>query len=287
VWFHDDGNGAKDGEVTVSRDLLIGVALGVVLTLVLLAVAIGLGSRWIKKRMSSGLQPAPARSLKGWDYRMRLRTMDDQIIDASTFRDRALFLNFWATWCAPCVAELPSIERLVKRLDGASVAFACVTSEPLDKVKAFAANKGLKVPLYVLVDEPPVIFETRSIPATFIVRDGDIISQHIGAARWDTDEIVAMLAGSPTLPTAKVRATWENRLPAIEPPWTHWRLLGQGTTDTFIADVPADDVAGAIRLVTSNHRSFRRISAELVRFTSDGSCVLSKRRNVIHSADDL
>jgi len=218
---------------------------------------------------------------------MRLRTLEGQIVDASTFSDRTLFLNFWATWCAPCVAELPSIERLVKRLEGTDVAFACVSREPLDKVKTFATGKPLRVPFYVLADEPPAIFETRSIPATFIVKDGDIVSQHIGAARWDTDEIVAMLAGSPTLPSAKIRVTWEKCLPAIEPPWTHWRLLGEGTTDTFIADVPADDVAGAIRLVTSHHRSYRRISTELVRFTTDGSCVLSNRRNVIYAADDL
>ena len=236
--------------------------------------------------MSSGLQRAPARLLKGWDYRMRLRTLEGQIVDASRFREGTLFLNFWATWCAPCVAELPSIERLVRRLEGASVAFACVSKEPLDKVRAFAAGKPLKVPLYVLVDETPAIFETRSIPATFIVKDGDIISQHIGAARWDTDEVVAMLAGATPPPPAKVRATWEKRLPALEPPWTHWRLLGEGVTETLIADVPADDVAEAIRLVTLHHRSFRRISSEMVRFTSDGSCIVSKQRSVICSTDD-
>lgn len=100
----------------MKRDLLIGIAMGVLLTLGLLAVALWLASRWIKNRISSGLEPARARSLKGWDYRMRLRAMDDQIVEASAFRDRTLFLNFWATWCTPCVAELPSIERWVSRL---------------------------------------------------------------------------------------------------------------------------------------------------------------------------
>ena len=271
----------------MKRDLLIGIALGVLLALGLLAVAFWLVYRRIKNRISSGLEPARARSLKGWDYRMRLRTMDDQILDASTFRDRPLFLNFWATWCAPCVAELPSIERLVSRLEGTNVAFVCVSTEPLEKVKAFAARKPLNVPFYVLVDEPPAVFDTRSIPATFIVKDGDIVLQHIGAPRWDTEEIIQMLSGSSALPSAKLRARWESRLPAVEPPWTHWRLFGDDAAETFIADVPVEDVGGAVRLVVENHRSFGRISTELVRFAGDGSCVLSKRRNVIYSSNDL
>ncbi len=217
---------------------------------------------------------------------MRLRTLGNQVIDASTFRDQTLFLNFWATWCAPCVAELPSIERLMSRLEGAGVAFACVTSEPLEKVSAFAARKSLKIPIYVLLDERPPIFETRSIPATFIVKNGDIISQHIGAARWDTDEVVEMLTSAPALPSARLRAKWERSLPAIEPPWTHWRLLGGDNQETFIADVPAEDVAGAIRLVTSNYRSSSKIVAELIRFASDGSCVPSKRRSAVASSAD-
>lgn len=266
-----------------SRDVLIGVGIGVALTLMLLAVIVWVALRWIRKRLNTGLQPARARTLQGWDYRMRLRTLENEVVDAETFRDRTLFLNFWATWCAPCVAELPSIERLVERLEGTDVAVACITSEPLEKVKAFAARRSLKVPIYVLLDEAPPIFETRSIPATFIVRGGDIISQHLGAARWDTDEIVTLLSGSPPAASSRLRAYWERRLPAVEAPWTHWRLLGEDDTETFIADVAAEDVAAAVRVVAENYRSFRHVTAQLVHFASDGSCVLSKQRTVISS----
>ena len=137
----------------------------------------------------------------------------------------------------------------------------------------------------MLADDTPSIFETRSIPATFVVKDGDIFSQHVGAARWDTDEMVAMLAGSPVLPSVKLRAKWERRLPPVEPPWTHWRLFGEDDQETFIAHVPAEDVAGAVRLVASHYRSFSQIFAVLIRFASDGSCV-SKPRTAISSPAD-
>jgi thiol-disulfide isomerase/thioredoxin len=258
----------------------------VILTLALLALAAWVFMRWVGKRLGSELRPAPARSLQGWDYRMRLRTLDDESIEASLFRDRTLFLNFWATWCAPCVAELPSIARLVQRLEGTDVAFACVTTEPLSRVKAFAERRALKLPIYVLVDEPPAIFQTQAIPATFVVRNGDVISQHIGAARWDTDDMVALLTGAPVEASSRLRSRWEVRLPAIEPPWTHWRLLGVNDGETFIADIPAEDVAAAVRTVTANHRSFRKVVAELVRFGDDGCCILSKQQVVICSRND-
>ena len=145
----------------------------------------------------------------------------------------------------------------------------------------------VKIPIFVLADDKPPIFETRSIPATFIVKDGDIISQHIGAARWDTDEVVAMLTGSPVLPGAGLRAKWERRLPAVEPPWTHWRLFGETDQETFIGDVsPRRTWRRAIRLVAANCRSFNRICAVVVRFASDGSGILPSPETVISSPTD-
>ena len=120
------------------------------------------------------------------------------------------------------------------------------------------------------------------------MKDGDIISQHIGAARWDTEEIIGMLTGTPPLPSVAIRAKWERRLPAVEPPWTHsGRDCSVTTARTPSSRTCPRNVAEAIRLVVANHLSFRRISTELVRFTSDGSCALSKRCNVIYSSGDL
>src|SRR5204863_1752610 len=101
----------------------------------------------VGKRVRGGLEPAPARSLQGWNYRMRLRNLENQDVDADTFRARTLFLNFWATWCAPCVAELPSIGRLMERVAGTDVACACGSGEPLETVKAFATRRKMKLKL--------------------------------------------------------------------------------------------------------------------------------------------
>jgi hypothetical protein len=61
-------------------------------------------------------------------------------------------------------------------------------------------------------------------------------------------------------------------------------MLGEDGRETFIADVPVEDVAGAVRVVASNYQSFSQIFVVLIRFASDGSCVPSKTRTVISSS---
>jgi thiol-disulfide isomerase/thioredoxin len=88
------------------------------------------------------LSPARPVAPAPWDYTMELRGMDDRYVYASDFRGRVLFLNFWETWCAPCVAEMPSIERLAALFPDGDIAFACVTSGAANDVRAFLAKRG-------------------------------------------------------------------------------------------------------------------------------------------------
>jgi thiol-disulfide isomerase/thioredoxin len=173
-----------------------GIVVGAALTVGALAGGLSLFVRRAQREIGQGLQPAPARRLQGWDYVLRLRAPDGSLVEGNSFRGKVLFINFWATWCAPCVAEMPSIERLVARLAGRDIAVVCVTREPADTVQAFVAKKRSTAPIYRIEGVTPEIFETRSIPATFVVdRQGNIALQHTGAARWDTDEIVSLLLG--------------------------------------------------------------------------------------------
>jgi thiol-disulfide isomerase/thioredoxin len=170
--------------------LLVGVVVGIVLPM----SGLFLLARRMTRGIERNLKPARVPRLRGWNYAMPLQALDGSAVDTASFRGHVVFINFWASWCAPCVAEMPSIERLVARLAEADAAFACVTREPREKVQAFVAKKGWKVPIYLLDGEPPEIFSTLSIPATFVLaHDGTVAMQHNGAARWDTEEIVIFL----------------------------------------------------------------------------------------------
>ncbi len=140
-------------------------------------------------------QLAPPRGVNGIDYQWALMGLDGQRVDFARFRGKTLFLNIWATWCGPCVAELPSIANLVSDPKLRDVEFLCVsTDEDPATVERFLKREKLNLPVALAVSAPPPGLETEGIPATFIIGpDGTILAQEVGSARWDAPEVVEQL----------------------------------------------------------------------------------------------
>ncbi|RUL83374.1 TlpA family protein disulfide reductase [Tautonia sociabilis] len=137
------------------------------------------------------------------EYQWAVLTPDGQPADLSDYKGRPVLLNVWATWCGPCVMEMPSLVALSKRpeLERAGVAVLFVSvDDGLEPVQGFL-NRFDPGPANVLVaaGPPPKEFATMSIPATFIIApDGKIVRREIGAMDWDTPEIARQLAGLAT-----------------------------------------------------------------------------------------
>ncbi len=116
---------------------------------------------------------------------------DDQgkTVDFSAFAGQTIFLNFWATWCPPCIAELPDIQELY---DGyhEKAAFVLVTDESPATVQAFMQRKGYQLPVYYHRGFIPEVFASASIPTTFVVSpEGKIIIRKTGAAKWNSSSM--------------------------------------------------------------------------------------------------
>jgi thiol-disulfide isomerase/thioredoxin len=104
----------------------------------------------------------------------------------SNLRDKVVFLNFWATWCPPCVAEMPEIQSLYRKY-GDRVAFVLVTSEKQEVVEAFMEKNRYMMPVLYMATEPPEPLSFRAYPTTFIIsRDGAVVSKKTGAVNWDS-----------------------------------------------------------------------------------------------------
>ena len=133
------------------------------------------------------------------DYAWALERLDGTPVDLGAYRGKALFLNVWATWCPPCVGEMPSIVALAGRPGLEGVEFVCVSvDDDLEPVRRFARERGMEPRLTVLraVGNPPPAFETTGIPATFLVGpDGVIVRSEVGGLDWDDPEVVRTLAG--------------------------------------------------------------------------------------------
>jgi thiol-disulfide isomerase/thioredoxin len=109
------------------------------------------------------------------------------------FHGKVVLLHFWATWCAPCVKELPSIEKLQSKLAGQPVAFVLVSSEDRKVVKQFLQMKKSSLPSYVTQNSAPasVAFE---LPTTLILSpDGFVAYRHSGMADWDDPSCISFI----------------------------------------------------------------------------------------------
>jgi thiol-disulfide isomerase/thioredoxin len=119
--------------------------------------------------------------------------LDSATVNIKSAKDKVIFLNFWATWCGPCVAEFPNIEKLKETFKGKQVAFYIISEEPLNTINSFAAKRKFNLPFYKLNMLLPPVFNGSSIPRTYIISNGKIILSHEGAANWNDASIINLI----------------------------------------------------------------------------------------------
>lgn len=108
-------------------------------------------------------------SLTVVDYNLKLTDRDGNTHWLEAFKGKVIFLNFWATWCPPCIAELPSIDKLHEEM-GDDVAFVLLSfDDDFEKAKAFDKRKGYDLPIYAPASNLPAMFQSSALPTTYII----------------------------------------------------------------------------------------------------------------------
>jgi thiol-disulfide isomerase/thioredoxin len=127
----------------------------------------------------------------------RLPSLAGGEVEIASYRGRLVLLNFWATWCAPCVAEMPSLERLHRTLSAEGLAVVTVAADEDEAdVRRFVASYGLTLP--VLRDpggrDAAAAYRTTGYPETFLLdRQGALLEHTVGPLEWDAPEQLARL----------------------------------------------------------------------------------------------
>jgi thiol-disulfide isomerase/thioredoxin len=121
---------------------------------------------------------------------------DGKIIHLNEQKGKVVFLNFWATWCPPCIAEMPSINGLYEKLkNNKNMVFIIVDSDSnFSKSIPFMKKKHFTMPLYQLAGSVPQNLVSNSIPATTIIdKTGQIVFHQEGSIDYSNPKILEYL----------------------------------------------------------------------------------------------
>ena len=100
-------------------------------------------------------------------YDFKLATLEGEHINFEIFKGKTVFFNIWATWCPPCIAEMPSIVKLHKEM-GNDVAFVMIAfDKDFEKAKEFNKRKGYNLPIYALGSNLPEAFKSSAFLLIF------------------------------------------------------------------------------------------------------------------------
>jgi len=144
---------------------------------------------FVNRVKSSIIQPDVIKEPVGLnqaDYNWLLINSAGETTNLSDYKGKVIFLNFWATWCPPCVGEMPGIQQLYDKFkDNDQIEFLLVSNESVETINQFIKKKKYSFPVYSTREQSPEAFSSNSIPTTFVISpEGDIVVKEVGAVNW-------------------------------------------------------------------------------------------------------
>ncbi|WP_445383480.1 redoxin family protein [Robiginitalea sp. IMCC43444] len=126
-------------------------------------------------------------------FSYKLYNLNGSPLELDIGNGKVTFLSYWATWCPPCLAELPSIQELYSRY-GDRIEFVLITNEDPEVVNRFLDKKNYGLPVYLPRMNPPEVLFERSIPTNYIIdAQGKILVKEQGAVNWNSEKVWKIL----------------------------------------------------------------------------------------------
>ena len=132
------------------------------------------------------------------DFGWTVQDLDGKPVPLSSFAGKTIFLNIWATWCGPCLREMPGIEKLASnpKWQGRDIVFLAISTDIDPNVlRRFLKDRPLTGPTVLRTSTPPPpALDSEGIPSTFIInREGKVVVSQVGTAAWDDVSVVDYL----------------------------------------------------------------------------------------------
>ena len=119
--------------------------------------------------------------------------LNENNLDLSVYKGKRIIINYWATWCGPCIKEMPSIKRAEEILKDYGYTFLLISDETISKISKFKNDRNLDFN-FVKSIESYESLGIYSMPTSFIFdENGKKIETIVGAIEWDSEEMINKL----------------------------------------------------------------------------------------------
>ncbi|MEN3324832.1 TlpA disulfide reductase family protein [Mariniflexile soesokkakense] len=123
------------------------------------------------------------------NYNWKLTDKRNTVINFQTSKGKVVLLNFWATWCPPCIAEMPSMQALYDDYKD-KVVFLFVTNDWYSEINPFLTKNNYTFKVYRPASDYPEFFNISTIPRTFLIdKEGNVVIDESGATNWNSNKI--------------------------------------------------------------------------------------------------
>lgn len=137
---------------------------------------------------TSKQQPLPVREID----KVKLADLNDQLVSLDQYKGKTVFINFWATWCRPCLEEMPSIQKAMQVLKDENIEFLFASEETKDEIEQFRTGHDYNFN-YVKTGSLAAL-NIMGLPTTFIFNpDGKLVFSEMGYRKWDDQSNIDLI----------------------------------------------------------------------------------------------
>jgi thiol-disulfide isomerase/thioredoxin len=127
---------------------------------------------------------------------IKFKDAKGKIVNLEELQGKVVFINFWATWCPPCLAEMPSVNKLHEQFkNDQEVVFLMIDADSdFNKAQAYMDKRNYKLPVYTFASELPTTIFKGSLPTTLVFdKKGRISFNEQGAANYSNPKFIAFI----------------------------------------------------------------------------------------------